>query len=317
MNRSIFFVLIFTLSGCLVLPRTAYTSTPSYDIALHLSPSPEPLPSAALFENYTDKQGILMKLIPAGWFEMGGEVDVALNECLKLMTVMKCKEDWFVDETPKNTVFLDTFYVDLTEVTNSMYQRCVEAGACTEPSEKKSFSRDFYYGNAVYVNYPVIYVSWEQASSYCSWRGARLPYEAEWEKAARGTDGRLYPWGNYFDGSQANFCDTNCINGWANRKLNDGQTDTALVGSYNNGISPYGLMDMAGNVWEWVWDFYASDYYSNSPPQNPRGPDNGKFRVLRGGSWYDIGYNLRVTNRDWDDPTNAINDRGFRCARYP
>ena len=223
------------------------------------------------------------------------------------------------NEHPQHTVYLDDYYIDKYEVTNARYQACVDAGSCNAPRESSSYTRDRYFRNPEYADYPVIQVTWFQAEAFCAWEGGRLPTEAEWEKAARGTDGRMYPWGNEFDGSKLNYCDANCKFGWRDAAYNDGYADTAPVGSYPSGASPYGVMDMAGNVWEWVNDWYGEDYYSQSPSTNPQGPETGTFRVVRGGSWFNyvVGYDARSTFRYNDSPDDWDNGYGFRCVRQP
>jgi formylglycine-generating enzyme required for sulfatase activity len=262
--------------------------------------------------------GVPMVLVPAGPFEMGADADVALLECQKLGVAGDCRRGVFEDEEPVHTVTLDAFYIDQHEVTNARYAECVDAGACRPPSGTGSYTRRSYYGDPKYDDYPVILVSWYDAGRYCRWRGARLPTEAEWEKAARGTDGRLYPWGDIFDGSRANFCDSNCVYDWANADYDDGYADTGRVGSFANGVSPYGAHDMAGNVWEWVADWHDPNYYSTSPSRNPPGPSSGKYRAVRGGAWLSEGSSVRATYRLRNVPTARYHlAGGFRCARSP
>lgn len=198
------------------------------------------------------------------------------------------------DEQPQHTVYLDAFWMDRTEVTNDMYRKCVQAGSCSEPAHSRR------YTSLGHANHPALGISWDQAVAYCTWAGRRLPTEAEWEKAARGTDGRLYPWGMETpDPSRLNFDHV--------------VDDTTEVGSYPAGASPYGVLDMAGNVWEWAADGYDEDYYAQSPAENPTGGDSVNRRVLRGGSWNTQAHNVRVTNRFWAFPGRNDTD-GFRCA---
>jgi formylglycine-generating enzyme required for sulfatase activity len=183
------------------------------------------------------------------------------------------------DEQPVHIVYLDGFYIDKTEVSNAQYRKCMETGPCDTPEDT------IYYDNADYAQHPVVFVRWNDANAYCQWAGKRLPTEAEWEKAARGTGRWVYPWGNTFDGTKLNFADKNTSFDWSDSNWDDGYAATAPVGSYPNGASPYEALDMAGNVWEWVADWYDEGYYSQSPGRNPPGPDSGEYRVLRGGSW--------------------------------
>jgi formylglycine-generating enzyme required for sulfatase activity len=250
-----------------------------------------------LRDEITDAKGVPMRLVPAGTFTMGSDADDALAECKKYRS--DCSRDWFINEEPAHQVDLDAFYMDKFEVTNARYKACVDAGVCTPPQDTNSYTRSSYYDNSQYNNFPVINVDWNQAKTYCEWRGARLPSEAEWEKAARGTDGRTYPWGEGIDCDKANY--SGC------------KGDTTEVGSYADGKSPYGLYDMAGNVWEWV-----SDWYDAYPGNTISNSDYGtKYRVLRGGSWYDSEYVLRTSYRGRDTPDVINLYVGFRCARSP
>jgi formylglycine-generating enzyme required for sulfatase activity len=230
-----------------------------------------------------DDKAAEMLLVPEGEFTMGSERGET-------------------DEQPVHIVFLETFYIDKFEVTNKLYKACVDDGQCEPPRQIYFFAESpnkIYFGNPQYDNYPVIYVDWNLAKAYCEWRGARLPTEAEWEKAARGREGNTYPWGRDLDCQKANYQD--CVN------------QTSEVGSYPDGVSPYGVYDMTGNVWEWVADWYSDNYYANSPKNNPSGPNTGQSRVLRGGSW--PRFDVTAYHRTKFAPNYNTFDIGFRCAR--
>jgi formylglycine-generating enzyme required for sulfatase activity len=229
---------------------------------------------------------MVMVSVPAGVFAMGSsESDTQAAD----------------DEKPQHTVYLNAFWLDQTEVTNSMYASCVRAGVCQQPEKTSSKTRLLYYGESHYDAYPVLFVSWEEAKNYCHWVGRRLPTEAEWEKAARGENGLTYPWGEAPPGpGLLNF---------------DNQVgDTTQVGSYTGGASPYGALEMAGNVSEWTADWYGEDYYAVSPAFNPLGPLSGAYRVLRGGSWFSSRDAVRAAFRLWNIPGLHSDSVGFRCA---
>jgi formylglycine-generating enzyme required for sulfatase activity len=238
-----------------------------------------------------------MIFIPAGWFLMGTSED----EILDMKKSLGWKPEWFADETPQHRVYLDAFYIDETPVTNAEYKRFLDADPQHRaPTHWAQASRTF---EARAEKHPVVYVSWDDAQDYARWAGKRLPTEAEWEKAARGPAGRRFPWGNVIDSNRCNSIEAHI----------GGTTPVTRYAAL--GDSPYRVIDMAGNVWEWCADWYAADYYQNSPTANPTGPLSSDWRVLRGGAWdLAIDY-VRAASRDHIIPGEyGYALVGFRCV---
>lgn len=206
------------------------------------------------------------------------------------------------DELPTRQVKLDPFWIDRTEVTNNQYRACVDAGACAPVYKNTSATRPNYYNDARFADYPVLWVSWKDAAAFCEWAGGRLPTEAEWEYAARGPQAPQFPWGNK---------SPTCSLG---RFVPCSSNDTGNVSSYAEGASWVGALNMAGNVMEWVNDFYDDGYYADSPDENPTGPASGSHRVLRGGSWASNKFSIRAAKRFHLPPDIASNKVGFRCV---
>ncbi len=262
--------------------------------------------------------GMVMVFAPGGEFQMGSTdamVDYGVQSCN--LFVNNCKREWFTDQQPAHQVTLDSFWIDRTEVTNGQYTQCVAAGECQPPKSNRSETRKSYYGNVVFDNYPVIHVSRDDAQAYCTWAGGRLPTEAEWEYAARGSQGTIFPWGNGFDGLRLNYCDASCPETiWRDRWTDDGNLETAPVGSYPSGASWIGALDLAGNVWEWVADWYGE--YPAEAQVNPQGPSSGEVRVVRGGAWEDEPCDAMSVYRTWFYPGGTAGEweitPGFRCA---
>lgn len=227
----------------------------------------------------SQKDGMVQVYVPEGEFRMGklGEPDF---------------------DSPEHPVHLDAFWIDRVEVSNAMYETCVKADTCAPPF----LEENPYYGRWVYRNLPVVYVSWYQAVEYCTWAGRRLPTEAEWEKAARGTDTRIYPWGDEPPTPRlANYAE-------------------ALIGEpvsvyrYPSGASPYGALNMAGNVREWLADWFGESYYLVTPYDNPTGPETGIERSMRSGAYDADANEIYATTRYKHEPQSAGLSRGFRCA---
>ena len=256
---------------------------------------------------------LFMVRIPKGTFKMGSsfiENKKHTKECRKYDK--SCELWWFSDEFPDQLIFLDSFWIDVYEVTNDKYLEFViatghrlaldetcETAKCREGNLWEGFSFP-----ARIKRQPVTQVSWQDANAYCRWQGKRLPSEAEWEKAARGPSGNVYPWGSRSPKNRATY----------GRKWRGIFTMTD-AGTYSQGVSLYGVFDMAGNVWEWVDDWYDLKYYQWRRKKNPRGPGEGEFKIVRGGSWVNHADTLRSSFRRWSEPEVRYNDTGFRCAR--
>lgn len=237
-----------------------------------------------------------MVLIPGGQFKSGASVNLAYQRC-KQFHNRSCSRSWFEDEEPIRTLTLDPFYIDKHEVTQRDFERVMRRN----PSEFK--------GKIL----PVDNVTWKEAKSYCQKLGKRLPTEAEWEKASKGGAPSVYPWGDKFESGKANFCDRRCSKRWRENQFQDGYEFTAPVGSYPP--NDYGVYDMVGNVYEWVEDWYAKDYYRVRPQKNPQGPASGSKKVMRGGSWINYSVGVRPADRTDADPDDRFSFSGFRCAK--
>jgi formylglycine-generating enzyme required for sulfatase activity len=271
---------------------------------------------------FTVSQDDRMVLIPAGEFLMGSPEGGGS----------------FSDERPQRSVFLSSFQIDRYEVTNADYEQFVATTGHRPPANRNSAVTlwDQERPLAGSERHPVVNVSWHDAAAYCQWAGKRLPTEAEWEKAARGTDGRIYPWGNRWDPTLANSASY-----WAGRTVEfqdshewkafwiqgegariskerglKGEVLTQPVGSFPSGASPYGLLDMAGNASEWVQDWFEPYYYLKAPQADPKGPEGVLLKVVRGGSWLKPARSMRTADRDFGYPDDRPSGTGFRCARH-
>lgn len=255
-----------------------------------------------------------MVYVPSGTFKMGSDNGDS-------------------DEKPVHSVTLDSFWIDRTEVTDAAFKKFVADTRYRTDAEKigsgyvfdaskntwnDTQGADWQHPRGPGSNlngrddHPVVLVSWNDANAYCQWTGGQLPTEAQWEYAARGPQNYTYPWGNTFQGTQLNFCDKNCSLTYADKTVDDGYADIAPVGSYPSGISWVDALDLAGNVWEWVHDWYGP--YSAALQANPTGPNSGTYRVLRGGSWSAPGGDARTANRATGLPVNRRTNIGFRCV---
>ena len=282
--------------------------------------------------------GMVMVYVPTGEFKMGtgglGWIRRPLSP--RDRKRMGFGAYVFSDERPQHTVYLDAFWIDQTEVTVAMFRTFVEDTGYETTAERQGWGKPWTDrpaelewpkvngadwqrprgpGSSAVDDHPVTQVSWEDAATYCAWAGGQLPTEAQWEKACRGIDGRMWPWGNTYDGNRLSSCEAQCpIERWKDDRYDDGYAFTAPVGGFPDGASPYGALDMAGNLWEWVADWYADDYYGDSPYENPLGPDSGTVRAMRGGAWYNTDVWMTCSVRHQNPPSDLYDDLGFRCA---
>ena len=284
-------------------PEPPHTDLPTQAPGQSESPAPTHTPPPTVTPPPTDTlmpqvgdtwtrpaDDMLMVYVPAGEFQMGS-TDAQVDEAFALCNLVgTCPREVFEDEQPAHAVALDGLWVDRTEVTNAQYRRCVEAGKCEAPE-----FHNYKYKDAATENHPMVYVDWFEAQAYCEWAGARLPTEAEWEHAARGPEGRVFPWGDHFDDTRLNYCDANCTESHADDAADDGHKETAPVGSYPNGASWCGTLDMTGNVSEWVADRF--DEYPSERQENPTGPASGETRIVRGGWWKSRPVSVRGASR--------------------
>ena len=251
-----------------------------------------------------------MVYVPGGAFLMGSteaQIADALALCDPYMEGGKCPDALFGDELPQHPVTLDGFWIDQTEVTNAQYRLCLEAGVCEDTpclSTPDSNAPD----------QPAGCMTWASADSYCRWVGARLPTEAEWEYAARGPQSLIFPWGDEFDPNRLNYCDRNCYSPWRDTAHDDGYNLAAPVGAFSSGASWCGALDMAGNVLEWVADWYDPAYYDASPGRNPQGPETGTEHVIRGGASNQNPSYQRAAWRSSLMLSGWYGLLGFRCA---
>ena len=310
-------------------PQQSPTALPTPTPAATATPEPTstPQPSPTSLPPVITVPGGSMTLVAGGFFQMGAAADALLATCETFSA--DCRRDWFTSAEPVHTVLVAPFYLDTYEVTNAAYVEFLNAiggevavcqgQACLDPDQSRI---GWDNGTATVAvdraQSPATGATWYGAAAFCAWRDARLPTEAEWEKAAAWDDAAAaahrFPWGDDFHGQRLNFCDATCAAEHANVAWNDGYAVAAPVGNYEDGRGPSGHYDLAGNVWEWVADWYDPAYYATSPDADPTGPETGEQKVVRGGSWYDTATFTLSAVRLSSPPTNADATLGFRCA---
>ena len=304
------------------VPTSGPTSSPSPTSTQ--TPAPMATPTRVSIAESVEVTGGSMILIPGGFFQMGASADDMAAECGLFRE--GCQSDWFRASEPIHTVLLRRYYIDAHEVTNDAFIEFLNQSGtncdghiCLDPEQSQlTLENGIWQAPEGLARHPVTGATWYGAAAFCQWREARLPTETEWEKAAAWDDteavARRYPWGDEFDGQALNFCDAACSEPQAAGDYDDTFAGTAPVASFPNGRSAYGLYDMAGNVWEWVADWYDPAYYEMSAEANPTGTETGEDRTVRGGSWFDTGNFTATAIRFPSSPDNSDKTIGFRCA---
>ena len=287
---------LLAVAVCLILAQVAW-GLDTQDIVVEWTPEGKQLARQRVAERQPKEE---MVPVPAGPFLMGSDKKVDRNA--------------YKAEMPQRTVYLDGYEIDKYEVTALHYLKFVLATGRLPQIDWRYDGGNFQESMA---NHPIMHVSWIDADAYCRWAGKRLPTEAEWEKAARGEDGRIFPWGNQMAGlTRANYGRTGLSGPVRDRPERLLLYPPIIsVDKYGNAASPYGVQQMAGNVAEWVADWYDKDYYQTAPDRNPKGPDTGTNRAFRGGGWIDSTPTVRASQRNGAPPETKMNWLGFRCAR--
>ncbi len=300
--RSMWALLMLSMmAGCLPAASVPATETVS-------GASGVPYPGQIQVREF---DGMPMVFVPTGSFMMGStipEYESAIQQCRQYYSI--CNLTYYSREAPPHQVTLSAYWIDQTEVTREQYTRCIEQGGCAPLQNCDSRHSTLAEGDI--STHPIVCVDWAEAANYCAWIGGRLPTEAEWEYAFRGPDRLVYPWGNEFDGEKSNYCDRGCLENHADQEFSDGFANTAPVGSFPEGASWVGALDMAGNVWEWVGDWFGP--YTEEQAFDPTGPDDGTQRIMRGGSWFYHPARMRGAARDAVPAENRFDSIGFRCV---
>lgn len=267
--------------------------------------------------------------VPAGSFLRGStqaDIDAGVRLCqLTYSRPNECTASWFQAEVPQRSIHTDAFSIDRHEVSNARYAQCVAAGSCApinyaactmlDPASRSWRAGAPGHAQARTPGHPAVCVPWADADQFCRWAGGRLPTEAEWEKAARGSDGRTFPWGNDWRPDALNWGD---LSPGGDFGVQDGASGSSAGGAFPASVSPHGAQDMAGNVWEWTQDWYAADFYAHGTDRNPvNQTQGGSGRTVRGGSWSFAGNGARTTYRYYEDPATRDDAVGFRCVRTP